>query len=316
MTRLAGKVAIVTGSASGIGRAIAKRFATEGARVVVVTDRRLALGHETVQQISSAGGRAAFCQADVAVADDVRRMVTFAVETFGRLDILVNNAAWTSVYPATTLPEDDWDRTIDVCLKSVYLGARFAIPAMVAGGGGSIVNLSSINGLISNPGLPAYSAAKSAILGLTRNLAIDYGRQGVRVNAIAPGLIAVERDEEWLANDDLERWASAETQPIGRIGQPEDVASAAVYLASDEASFVTGSTLVVDGGLTAMSPEALIRPMLRLLWRDDLLVRQDPGAVYSPDQLSRKRGIAGLTEEPAKRAERTSSESGEIPDPD
>jgi NAD(P)-dependent dehydrogenase (short-subunit alcohol dehydrogenase family) len=270
--RLAGKVAIVTGAASGIGRQIALIFAREGA-AVVVADRQVAPGQDTVHQVEATGGRATFFEADVSQAAAVERLVQFAVASYGKLTTLVNNAAASRVLPATELSEADWDFTINNTLKSVYLGAHFAIPAMLASGGGAIVNIASVNGLISNPSFSAYSAAKAGVLGLTRNLAIDYGRQGIRVNAICPGIIASH--EERLRQDPAEAWAATETQVLDRYGRPEDVAWAAVFLASDEASFVTGSTLVVDGGLTIQSPEALVRPSFRRRWRPGRLVFQE-----------------------------------------
>jgi NAD(P)-dependent dehydrogenase (short-subunit alcohol dehydrogenase family) len=273
--RLAGKVAIVTGSASGIGRATARIFAKEGARVVVVTDRRVELGQETVKMIEEAGGTATFVQADVGVSADVRRMVRHAVGTYGKLDVLVNNAARGFPGAAVELAEEDWDRSLDVCLKSVFLGAKYAIPEMVKAGGGSIINISSVNGIFSNPHMPAYSAAKAGVLGLTRNLAIDYGLKGIRVNSICPGFIANERSAARLEQDDLERWAMSETQVVGRWGVPEDIAWAAVYLASDESSYMTGATMVVDGGLSIQSPEALVRPSFRRRWRKGVLVPKE-----------------------------------------
>lgn len=272
--RLRDKVAIVTGAASGIGRGIARIFAQEGARVIVVTDRRVDWGQETVRMIESAGGTAAFVQADVSVASDVARMVRFAVETYGRLDILVNNANWTAIAKATDMLEEDWDRSIDVGLKSVFLGAKYAVPEMIRAGGGSIVNISSGNGIFSNPGFGAYSAAKAGMHGLTRSLAIDWGAYGIRVNVIAPGFVEVERDQEAL-KDPLEAWSVEETSLLGRRGKPEDVAWMAVFLASDESGYVTGATFVVDGGVTITSPESFIRPSFRQGWRKGRLVLQE-----------------------------------------
>ena len=264
MARLAGKVAIVTGSASGIGRATARRFAAEGARVVVVTDKRVQLGEETASRIREAGGEASFVQADVAVKADVQRMVRHAVDTYGRLDILVNNAAWSNPQPAATMDEEVWDRTIDVCLKAAFLGAQAAVPVMQRQGGGAIINIGSVNGMAASPGLCAYNAAKGGINLLTQNLAIELGRHGIRVNAILPGHIRVSND--LYEREPLELWGFTEACPIGRIGQPEDIAAAAVFLASDDAAFCTGAQLVVDGGMTAQVPEILVAPHYRRLY--------------------------------------------------
>lgn len=274
--RLHDKVAIVTGAGSGIGRATARLFAHEGAKVVVA-ERRSETGQETVRSIADAGDTASFVEADVSRGADVQRMVRHAVHTYGKLDILVNNACAARSFPVTELSEEDWNTTIDACLKSVYLGAKYAIPEMRAVGKGAIVNISSVNGIISSPWFSAYSAAKSGVLGLTRNLAIDYGLHGIRTNAICPGFIANDLTEERLANDALEKWAMTEMQPVGRYGKPEDIAWAALYLASDEASYVSGATIVVDGGLTIQSPEVLVRPSFRRRWRKGVLVmREEP----------------------------------------
>ena len=274
MARLGGKVAIVTGAGPGIGRAIPQAFAREGASVTLV-DVQTQAAEETVAAIRAAGGDAQVMQGDAANSADWRLVVEQTVRQFGRLDILVNSASWTRALPAVDLEEEDWDRSIAVTLKSVYLGAKHCIPPMLRSGGGAIVNISSANGLISNPGFAAYSAAKSGVIGLTRNLAIDYGLQGIRVNAICPGLIINSRTEERLLSDQQEARGCLDPYLVGRWGRPEDVAFAALYLASDEAAFVTGAVLAVDGGLTCQSPEATTRPSFRRRWRQDIALIQD-----------------------------------------
>jgi NAD(P)-dependent dehydrogenase (short-subunit alcohol dehydrogenase family) len=273
--RLANKIAIVTGAASGIGRATARRFGAEGASVVAVTDRRVELGEETASMIRAAGGTAAFVQGDVGIAGDVERFVAATVRLYGGVDILVNNAAWARSVKATELSEEDWDRTLAVTLKSVYFGAKYAIPEMIKRGGGVILNISSVNGIISNPGFSAYSAAKGGVEILTKNLAIDYGLQGIRVVSIAPGLVENEGAVRWLTSDPDEMRAARDPYLVGRWGQPIDIANAALFLASDEASFITGTTLVVDGGLTCQSPEATGRPSFRKRWRSDVVAVRD-----------------------------------------
>ncbi|HLZ07954.1 MAG TPA: SDR family NAD(P)-dependent oxidoreductase, partial [Chloroflexota bacterium] len=224
--RLANKIAIVTGGASGIGRATARRFGAEGAKVVIVTDKRVALGEETAQMIRDAGGDASFVQGDVGVAADVQRFVAETVRIYGGLDILVNNAAWSRAVKATDLSEEDWDRTLAVTLKSVYLGAKYAIPEMVERGGGVILNISSVNGIISNPGFSAYSAAKGGVETFTKNLAIDYGLDGIRVVSIAPGLVENEGAARWLTSDPDEARAARDPYLVGRWGRPDDIANA------------------------------------------------------------------------------------------
>ena len=219
----------------------------EGARVVVA-DVNGESGEETARLIAEAGGVADAIQTDVSVSADIQRMIAFAVEKHGALNVLMNNAARSQALPVTELSEEDWDLTLANCLKSVYLGAKYAIRTDHATGGGSIVNTSSVNGIVTNPSFSAYSAAKAGVLGLTRNLALDYGRQGIRVNAICPGFIANDRMEERLAGDPVERRAMLETQVLDRYGKPEDIAWAALFLASDESSYMTGATMVVDGG--------------------------------------------------------------------
>lgn len=251
--RLKGKVALITGAGSGIGRASAIRFAQEGARVVVV-DWKPEGGHETVARIRAQGGEAIFVQADVSRDEDARRMVQMAVQTYGGLHVLMNNAA---IQVFGTIPETseaDWHRVMDVNLKGVYLGCKYAIPQMIAQGGGSIINMSSALGLVGDPDLPAYGATKGGILAMTRSMAQAHGRQGIRVNAICPGdvetPIVVEYFEHQPDPAEARRRVAAE-YALGRIAQPEEIANVALFLASDESSFITGTYIVVDGGLTS-----------------------------------------------------------------
>jgi 3-oxoacyl-[acyl-carrier protein] reductase len=251
--RLAGEVAVVTGSAKGIGRAIAERFADEGASVVVadVDDDG---GRATVESIESAEGRATFVETDVSDADDTRALVDATLDTYDRLDVLVNNAGGGLAGDDNLhrIDEATWDANIDVNLKGSFLCAREALPAMVAGGGGRLVHMSSVNGL-TGIGLTAYSAAKAGILSLSRNIATQYGRHGIRSNVICPGTIETESRRREMAESggDPAREEWLEQYALARFGRPEEVADAALFFASEQSSFVTGTELVVDGGLTA-----------------------------------------------------------------
>lgn len=246
--RVAGKVAIVTGASSGIGQSTALLLAKEGASVAVV-DLDVAGGNETVDGIKAAGGQAIFIKTDVGRTPQVKRMIERTVKTFGRLDILHNNAIWFGNAPATELDEKVWDRTLNVGLKSIFLSAKYGIPVMRKTGGGSIVNTGSVHSLVGFETHTAYDSAKAGVLGLTRVLALDYGPD-IRVNAVLPGAILTPL---WgkVTKKELKPWI--EMVPTNRIGKPEDVASAVLFLASDEASFITGTSLVVDGGLLARS---------------------------------------------------------------
>ncbi len=244
--RVAGKVALVTGAASGIGEATAIRLAQEGAKVAVV-DLDAEGGEQVAARICRAGGQALFIRADVGKTVQVRRMIERTARVFGRLDIIHNNAIWFRNGKATELDEKDWDRTMDVGLKTIFLSAKFGVPIMNQTGGGAIVNTASVHSLVGFAEHTAYDTAKAGILGLTRVLALDFGPQ-VRVNAVLPGAILTPL---WKGVTQKDRRRFAEMVPAKRLGKPEDIASAVLYLASDEASFVTGTTLVVDGGLLA-----------------------------------------------------------------
>ncbi|MCU1503508.1 MAG: short-chain dehydrogenase/reductase [Ilumatobacteraceae bacterium] len=248
---LSGKVAIVTGAGSGIGRASALRFAAEGASVVAA-DIRGPKVDETVALIERDGGVAAACQADVASGTDVERMVAFAVESFGGLDALFCNAGTIRPGTAVTLSEKDWDLVMAVNVRSVFLGAKYAVPALVARGGGTIVSTASVSGLAGDASSVAYSASKAAVINLTRSLAVDHARQNIRVNCICPGAIDTPPVGRMLSDPEIRR-RSERAHPLGRIGQPEEIAAAAVWLSSSESSFVTGQAIVVDGGLSAQS---------------------------------------------------------------
>jgi dihydroanticapsin dehydrogenase len=264
--RLDGKVAIVTGSASGIGKSTALMFGREGAQVVVNTDRRVELGEAVAAEIRANGGEAIFVKSDVGTAVGAKRIVDAAVEQFGKLNVLVNNAVWNKAGNVVELAEEDWDRTVDVGLKATFLTSKYAIPEMIKGGGGSIIGIGSVNGLAASPRLAVYNAIKGGITQLIRNIALDFGRQGIRANVICPGHIAVETTLEMYEQDPLELWGFTEGCPIGRVGRPDDIAYAAVYLASDESAFCTGSQIVVDGGMTAQVPEILVAPHYRKLY--------------------------------------------------
>jgi len=245
--RVEGKIAIVTGAGSGIGRATARLLAREGA-AVVIADLNPDGGEETARQIREDGGSALFARTDVSRPEDVQQMVATTLDRFERLDILHNNAYWAPLYrPLVDTAEEEWDRTLDVTLKGVFLGCKYAIPPMIERGGGVIVNTASTAALAASPQFAAYMAAKGGVVALTRSVAMDYGASGIRCNAVCPGLIETPATAPVLADPERRQWLTSKLL-VGRIGRPEDIAQAVVYLASDESSFMTGQTLVVDGG--------------------------------------------------------------------
>ena len=286
--RLEGKVAIIAGAAwGGIGGASAVRFAEQGAKVVVNTLRREDKLRETVERVEAVGGEAVAVMGDVSDEDMWRRVVDAALSNFGKVTTLLHNAAGGGAHGkrAAEFTLEEWNRGLAVTLGGPFLGAKYCIPEMVKLGGGSIIFTSSVNGTITNPLFANYSSSKAGVQALARSIAVDHGRDGIRCNSIAPGQIVGERGEKWMLDSPEEAAACNDCYPLGRYGRPDDIAHAAVFLASDESAFVTGITLTVDGGLTLQSPEALVRPSFRLRWRDDILAPQkvdDSGTYRRP----------------------------------
>ena len=246
---LEGKIALITGAASGIGRAAALLFAREGATVAVVDQNQA--GESVAREIESSGARAIFEKADVTSAADCRRVVERVAREFGTIPILFNNAGIIRRASVLELSEEDWDRVMAVNVKSIYLMSREVIPLMAKSGGGSIINTASGWGLAGGPQAAAYCASKGAVVLLTKAMAIDHGAQKIRVNCICPGDTdtAMLRSEARQLGENEERFlAGSAHRPLGRVGKPEEIAQAALYLASDASSFVTGTALVVDGG--------------------------------------------------------------------
>lgn len=248
--KLDGKVALITGGNSGIGSATGALLAKEGAKVVL-TGRNQERGEQVAQAINEDGGTAIFIRSDVCVADDCRKAVEETLERFGRIDVLFNNAG---VFHPKTVPEcteEEWDETIDSSLKGAFLMSKYALPSMIERGSGSIIHTSSGWGILGGGEAAAYCAAKGGLVVMAKAMAIDHGPQGIRVNCVCPGDV-----ETPMLNDDAEKrgmsWedylAEASDRPLGRIGAPEEIARAVLFLASDDSSFVTGEALVVDGG--------------------------------------------------------------------
>jgi len=255
MERVKDKVAIITGAASGIGRATAQLFAREGAKVVVTTDTNIPGAEETVASITSAGGEAIFIQQDITNEADWKTVIDKTLKTYGRLDILVNNAGIMIAKEIENTSLEEWRRVMKVNLDGVFLGTKYAIGAMKKSGGGSIINMSSALGLVGNfDHTSAYSASKGGIRLFTKAAAMEYSKSGldynIRVNSVHPGVIETPMAAPVFENEEF-RKEMEEGHPIGRLGNPMDIAYGVLYLASDESSFVTGTELVIDGGWTA-----------------------------------------------------------------
>ncbi|MGI8856057.1 MAG: SDR family NAD(P)-dependent oxidoreductase [Thermomicrobiales bacterium] len=257
MGRLAERVAIVTGGAQGIGGATARKLAAEGAKVLIA-DIDEATMAQNAARIRAAGGTVETIVADVSQSEQNKRMIDAAVDHWGALHLLVNNAfaGGKELHgSAVEVPEEEWNRGLAILMTSIFLGVKHAVPVMERAGGGAIVNLSSVHGLLMAPRKLVYEAGKSAVIGMTRQMAIDFGPLGIRVNAICPGHIVTERiTPQWEAHPDGLRYF-ARQYPVRRTGVPDDIANAIAFLCSDEASFITGQALAVDGGLTLQLQE-------------------------------------------------------------
>jgi cyclopentanol dehydrogenase len=248
MGRLDGKVALITGAARGQGETEGRLFAQEGAKVVL-TDVLVEAGERVAASIRAGGGEAMFIRLDVSSPDEWTEVVRHTVQTYSRLDILVNNAGIAQRAGLLETREADWDRLMDINLKGVFLGMQYAIPAMLASGGGSVINISSTSGIVGFPGGTAYHSAKGGVRLLTKATAAEFAKQGVRVNSIHPGLIETPMTDNMAAEREA---LLLDRTPMGRKGTPSEIAYGALFLASDESSFMTGAELVIDGGMTAV----------------------------------------------------------------
>ena len=260
MFDFSGQVAVVTGGASGIGGATARRLAADGAKVLIA-DINEVTAQENAARITAAGGEADVVVADMGNSADINAMIKGAVERWGQLDILVNNAYSPTAAHDTDIPdtsEEAWDSGLAVMAKALFLATKHAIPQMEQNGGGNIVNISSVHGLLQSPGFLVYEASKSAVIGMTRQMAAELGPRGIRVNAICPGHIVTENIQKHMWQENPSGYAFFEEQyPLRRCGKTEEIASAIAFLCSSEASFITGHALVVDGGLSLQLQENL-----------------------------------------------------------
>jgi NAD(P)-dependent dehydrogenase (short-subunit alcohol dehydrogenase family) len=248
---LEGKVGLVTGGTSGIGRETALLFAKAGVKVVVA-GRREREGNETIELVRAAGGEGLFQKADVSKASEVEALIQKAVERFGRLDVAFNNAGIEGVWvPIVRQSEEDWDRTININLKGVWLCLKYEIQQMLKqGGGGAIVNMASVTGLVGGAGAAAYSASKHGVVGLTKSAALETARSGIRINAVCPAVIETPMGERLFGAPAVHK-SVVGLHPIGRFGRPAEIAQAVVWMCSDRASFMTGQSLILDGGFLA-----------------------------------------------------------------
>ena len=254
--RLAGKVAIVTGSANGIGKRTARLFAAAGAHVVV-SDVQDELGQGVVERIRGHGGTATYVHCNILEEDDIRQLVATTVETYGRLDVLMNNAMVSGGSTAVDTPTEEFDRGMAGMPRANYLACKYAIPEMIKGGGGSIICIASVHGLLPARRGLVYETGKSSLSNLARQISVDYGPQGIRVNVICPGGVQSRLEDDDPTPDTPRSRYGRELYPVRRLGWPKDIAYAALFFASDESAWVTGQTLAVDGGLTTQLQDDL-----------------------------------------------------------
>ncbi len=251
MKQFEGKVAIISGGTSGIGEATAEAFAKEGAKVVV-TGRRDDKGNEVAQKINGNGGEAIFVSTDIQKAEDVRNMVMKTTEKFGRLDFAINNAGIEQYFkPLAEQSEKAYDLVMNTNVKGVWMSMKEEIPLMLESGGGAIVNVSSVFGVVGAAFGPLYAASKHAVIGLTKSIALEFAQQGVRVNAILPGGIETPMIDRYTQGNEKAQKFFESLHPVGRVGKPKEIADACVFLCSNKSSFMTGSSIIIDGGFTA-----------------------------------------------------------------